>query len=262
MGGSSSRNRRPPPSPPPIYYYYDVDVPNNASNIIYNNSRTISDQRNIQIPNVISQYNDAVNTAVADNKIKIGLDKQVVKYTATRDKLNQKISSLTDDLTDTNSKIDVRDTILETDNAIMDVNTNAISDSTDYLNNAVFESSFLKEKYYATVSKQNNLLSQTLSDTLSGFTTNDKKSANKDDHNFIYDTINWYLFIIYYVFLAWLLYLYGYVQVNMHRYKKIAIVIALILYPFYSEYLIEFLYYVYRVIISFMYSIPYVPLRQ
>jgi hypothetical protein len=262
MGGSSSRNRRPPPPPPPVYYYYDVDVPGNANKIIYDKNNTISNQKNVQLPNAVSQLNSTINTTVADYKTKIGLDNQVTKYTAARDKLNQKISSLTDDFTDTNSKIVVRDAILETDNAIIDANTNAISDSTNYLNNAVVESSFLKEKYYATVSKQNNLLSQTLSDTLSGFTTNDKKSANKDDHEIIYATINWYLFIIYYVFLVWLLYLYGYVQVNMHRYKKIAIIIALILYPFYSEYLVEFLYYVYRVIISFMYSIPYVPLRQ
>ena len=256
MGGRNSRPQ------PPVFQYYDIDVPFDSQRQINDKNNTKWYDNNVRIPRQNSQISEWNRTIVNDRKTQAGLDKQVTQNTATRNNLNQNITDLTYNMKNVGSLTDSETAMNKNNHTITNVNSNVIQSKTKDLNNSASASIKSSEQYYSTILQQNNLLSKTLSQNGANLTTNDRKSGHKDDATAVYDTFNNYLFYLYYLFLAGLIYVYVFVQIKMSRYIKISIIVALALYPFFAYTVLQGLFYLYRRIAAFIFTIPYVPDRQ
>lgn len=249
-------------SSPISYSYYDVDIPQDARRQINDKNNEIWYDRSVKIPGQNNQINDWNRTIVNDRKTQAGLDKQVAQNTTTRNNLNQNISDLTYNMNDVDVQATSEQKTNKNNRKITNVNRNVIQTKTVDLNDNTAKSIKASGQYYSGIIEQNNLLSKTLTQTGANLTTNDRKSSQKDDVTALYDTFNNYLFYLYYIFLAGLIYVYAVIQIKMNRYIRIAIVVALALYPFLAYTIVQGLIYLYRRIVSFVLAIPYVPDRQ
>lgn len=257
MGGKFSK-----PKPLISYSYYDVDIPMNARDQINNKNNEIRYVRDIKISDKNNQISSWNRIIVDDRNTQTGLGKQLTNNTNRRDMLNLDITSLTYDMNDVDSKKTREEKMDKNNRKITNVNEHVINSKTKDLNDNTLNSIKVSGQYYSNVVEQNNLLSKTLTQRSANLTTNDRKSGQKDDVTALYDTFNNYLFYFYYICLVGLIYVYVFVQIKMNNYIRIAIVVALALYPFLAYTIVKGLFYLYRKIIAFVLAIPYVPDRQ
>jgi hypothetical protein len=254
MGGSHSHSspQRPRPQPPRYSYtYYDIDIPSNANDQINNNNNVLAYNKNVQIPTLTSSINTKTQDITNDTNIKNNLDKQITTNIHLQEQINKQISTLTDDRANTDDLIEKTEGFTEgLDGGDSPLVSSILSAVTDIQN------------YYSSVQTQNNLLITTMSEYTSNIVTNDRKSNVKESTSDFYILLNSYLFKSYYIFLIILLYLYLYVQQKKEFYSKLFIIIAFAIFPFISIYIMHFLYYIYRVCYSFIFAVPYVPLKQ
>ena len=181
---------------------------------------------------LIKQKNSLYTTVQIDDAKRMAmkpLEETITKNNVQISQLRNDIIKLNDEINDLNQK--TRDERTITD-PILSISNNAIHDVKLSVINANINSNDKYYTYYTAITKQNEKLSDKLKNANSDDFTYDQKANFQHEQVSSFVELNYILMIAYFVFFIILIGLLFFVQKNLSIYLKIAIIVALIIYPF------------------------------
>jgi len=248
MGGKSSKPPpRPPPPPPPLIQFYNVyyDIPvdaqrriNDMNNQIGEKQRQISD---LQWELTVARQN--VQNMKTDRDYWIALSQ---KKQTEIDALNAEIADLQSKIDELNKKITKSRQSLDTANAQTQVSRTSVADVTEKVIDETTRNIETKTLYTKAIQKQNSSLSSQYDELRGELTKGDVLSEYTSKKSGFFDTMNWILFITYFILVVLLLITFFLVPSNIGAITKLIILIVAIIYPFIIMYIENFVYYLFR----------------
>lgn len=248
MGNKSSK---PPPDPCPGTKRY-ASALHDSNNRLRSNIVTLTTNRDQKIASAnqlnainaaLSKERDSMYTSVQIDDAKRLAMKPLEETIA---KNNNQISQLRDDILKLNNEINDLNQKLVDERTITDpilsISNKAIQDVKITGINTTINSNDKYYTYYTAITKQNEKLSDKVKNANSGDFTYDQKANFQYEQVSTFVQLNYILFIAYYVFIIVIVGLLFFVQKNMSIYLKIAIIVALIIYPFIIYTIEEFIY--------------------
>ena len=202
-----------------------------SANELKTTNETLIKQRDALYTSV--QLDDAKRMAMKP------LEETISKNNVQISQLRNDIIKLNDEINDLNQKLRDERTITD---PILSVSNNAIQDAKITEINANINSNDKYYTYYAAITKQNEKLSDKLKNVNSGDFTYDQKANFQYENVSRFVQLNYIFFVAYFVFIIILVGLLFFVQKNLSIYLKVAIIVALIIYPFIIYTIEEFIY--------------------
>lgn len=247
MGGKSSKPKPLPPPPPPLIQFYNVyyDIPVNAQRRIDDLNNQI-DEKQRQISDLQWELNTVrqnVQNMTIDRDYWITISQQ--KQTQI-DALNNEIAILRSEIAELNKQISQAKTSLATADEQANLSQSTASELSSQVNDARYKNIDVKTIYNKAIKQQNSSLSEQYDDLRGELTKGDVLSEYTSKKSGFFDTMNWILFITYFILVVLLLITFFLVPSNIGAITKLIILIVAIIYPFIIMYIENFVYYLFR----------------